>query len=152
MNAHPTRKESVHPMADLQADPFVAAAPEHLPFWQAAEQGRLLLPRCGACARFHWTPRPVCPFCASVDVAWAPASGRGRVYACSTLRRADPPYTVAYVEVDEGPRLLTNLVDMPEAALAIGTPVRVVFQRTDEGRMAPKFTHDNTPSPRGDTP
>lgn len=126
-------------------DPFVAAIPENLPFWQATEEGRLLGKQCQACHKHHWYPRGVCPFCGSTATAWVPLSGRGTIHACSTLRRANPPYTVAYVELAEGPRMLTNLVDMDEAQMAIGTPVRVVFRRTDDGRMAPKFTADDTP-------
>lgn len=121
-------------------DPYVAALPENLPFWQAAEQGRLIGKACKACNLFHWYPRVVCPFCRSADTHWLPMSGRGEVYAFSTLRRASPPYTLAYVQLSEGPMMLTNLVDMTDEEMRIGAPVRVVFRRTDEGRMAPKFT------------
>ena len=103
---------------DFQDDPFVAAHPENLPFWQAAEEGRLLGKRCGDCGQHHWYPRLVCPFCGSANTAWVPLSGQGRIHAFSTLRRASPPYTVAYVELAEGPTLLTNLVDMAEADLS----------------------------------
>ncbi len=126
-------------------DPFVAHNPENLPFWQAAEAGQLLGKRCGDCLQHHWTPRVVCPFCGSANTAWVPLSGRGRIHAFSTLRRADPPYTVAYVELDEGPRMLTNLVDMAEAGMQIGAAVKVVFRRAEEGRQAPKFTLDDDP-------
>jgi uncharacterized OB-fold protein len=127
-------------------DPFVAANPENLPFWQAAEGGRLLGKRCSDCSRHHWTPRVVCPFCGSANTAWVPLSGRGSIHAFSTLRRASPPYTVAYVELVEGPRLLTNLVDMAEADMHIGAAVKVVFRRTEDGRQAPKFTRDDPAS------
>lgn len=130
----------------FQADPFVAANPENLPFWQAAEEGRLLGKRCTDCGKHHWTPRSICPFCGSANTAWVPLSGRGSIHAFSTLRRASPPYTVAYVELAEGPRMLTNLVGMTEAEMRIGAPVKVLFQRTAEGRQAPKFTRDDTVS------
>lgn len=122
-------------------DPYVAAQPENRPFWAAAEEGRLLGRRCQACGQHHWYPRLVCPFCSSANTEWVPLSGRGRIHAFSTLRRADPPYTVAYVELEEGPCMLTNLVDMAEADMHIGQAVKVVFRRTAEGRSAPKFTH-----------
>ena len=128
---------------DFLADPFVAALPENLPFWQAAEEGRLLGKRCTDCGRHHWYPRGICPFCGSANTAWVPLSGRGSIHAFSTLRRASPPYTVAYVELAEGPRMLTNLVDMAEADMRIGAPGKVVFRRTPEGRQAPKFTRDD---------
>ena len=133
------------PADPFLSDPFVAAAPENLPFWQAAEEGRLLGRQCGACGRHHWYPRSTCPFCGTAGTAWVALSGRGRIHACSTLRRASPPYTVAYVELAEGPRMLTNLVDMAEADMRIGAPVKVVFRRTADGRQAPKFTLDDMP-------
>ena len=76
---------------DFLADPFVAALPENLPFWQAAEAGRLLGKRCTDCGRHHWYPRGICPFCGSANTAWVPLSGRGSIHAFSTLRRASPP-------------------------------------------------------------
>lgn len=123
-------------------DPYVAALPENRPFWQAAEEGQFLGKACKSCGKFHWYPREVCPFCHSTDTHWLPLSGRGEVYAFSTLRRASPPYTLAYVHLAEGPTILTNLVDMREDEMQIGANVQVVFRRTDDGRMAPKFTKE----------
>lgn len=147
-SSEPSGQPSRHLSSDLsspvQDDPFVAASPENRPFWQAAEAGRLLGRRCDDCGRHHWVPRGICPFCASTRIAWVPLSGRGSIHAFSTLRRASPPYIVAYVELAEGPCMLTNLVGMAEAEMRIGAPVRVVFERTPEGRMAPKFTRDDT--------
>ena len=124
----------------VRDDPYVAASPENLPFWQAAEEARLLGKTCQECSKVHWVPRSVCPFCGSSRLGWAPLSGRGAVHAWSTLRRADPPYTVAYVQLAEGPIMLTNLVDLGSQEPWIGMPVGVVFQRTEDGRSAPKFT------------
>ena len=121
-------------------DPYVASSPENRAFWQAAEHGSLLGKACGDCGKFHWYPRAICPFCGSPKTEWVPLSGRGQVYAYSTLRRASPPYTVAYVQLAEGPVMLTNLIDIAEADLRIGMPVQVVFRRAEEGRNAPKFT------------
>lgn len=126
--------------SDFTSDPYVLAQPEARPFWEAAARGELLGKACEDCARVHWYPRAICPFCGSARTRWQPLSGRGTVYAFSTLRRASPPYTVAYVQLAEGPTMLTNLVDLDESAMRIGLPVRVVFRPTDEGRVAPKFT------------
>ncbi len=126
-------------------DPYVAAHPENLPFWQATEEGRLMGRACKACGQVHWYPRVVCPFCRSADTHWVELSGRGEVYAFSTLRRASPPYTVAYVQLAEGPTMLTNLVDMAESDMRIGAAVKAVFRRTEDGRMAPKFTAADGP-------
>lgn len=125
---------------DYTQDPYVLAQPEARPFWEAAARGELLGKACEDCGELHWYPRAVCPFCGSLRTAWRRLSGRGTVYAFSTLRRADPPYTVAYVQLAEGPTLLTNLVDMPEDQMRIGLAVEVVFQPAEEGRLAPKFT------------
>jgi uncharacterized protein len=124
----------------LNDDAYAASNPENLLFWQAAEEGKLLGKACSDCGKLHWYPRVICPFCRSANTHWVSLSGRGKVYAYSTLRRASPPYTVAYVQLDEGPTMLTNLVDMPEADMHIGVSVRVVFRRTEDGRTAPKFT------------
>lgn len=123
---------------ELKADPFVAAQPESLPFWLAAERGELLGKRCVDCGKFHWYPRCVCPFCGG-STEWQPMSGHGRLYAFSTLRRASPSYTVAHVELEEGPRMLTRLLDADPQTLKIGMPVRVEFTRTEEGRKVPVF-------------
>lgn len=125
---------------DLKADPYVAGQPESLPFWLAAERGEFLGKRCTDCAKFHWYPRCMCPFCGSSQTEWTPLSGKGRLYAFSTLRRAEPPYTVAYVELAEGPRMLTRLVNVDLASLQIGMPVQVAFERTGEGRKIPVFS------------
>ena len=113
-------------------------------WWAAAKDGRLLLKRCRACNRAHHYPRPFCPHCWSDAVEWEAASGRGTVYTFSTVRVNDlppfgekVPYTVAIVELDEGPRLMTNLVDCEPDDVHIGMPVEVTFRdQTDEFTLA----------------
>ncbi len=126
----------------FEQDPFAKAFPETRAFWQAAEQGQLLLNTCTDCHRPHWYPRAVCPLCGSPRLTWKPASGRGTVYAFSTARRATPPYTLAYVRLAEGPTLMTNLVDVAADDIRIGMAVKVRFQRAEEGRMMPFFAPD----------
>lgn len=107
--------------------------PEAAPFWSAAAAGRLVLPRCDACAQHVWYPRSWCPVCGSDDVSWVELSGRGTIYARTVLRKAmgpwqaAAPFAVAYVELEEGPRLLTNVVTDDPTALSVGDPVRAVF-------------------------
>lgn len=120
-------------------DPFVAAFPETRPFWEAAAEGRLLLPVCEDCAQVHWYPRAVCPMCGGTRLRWTPSRGHGAVYAFSPARRADPQYVLAYVTLEEGPTLMSNLVGAPHDAWSIGQPVRVRFQPSAEGRMMPFF-------------
>ena len=123
----------------FEQDPFVLAHPETREFWAAAAQGRMLLPRCEDCGRTHWYPRASCPLCGGRRLAWIEASGRGSVHAFSAARRADPPYVLAYVTLDEGPTLMTNLVDAAPESLRIGQRVGVVFRPSSEGRMMPFF-------------
>jgi uncharacterized protein len=120
-------------------DPFAAAYPETEEFWRAAAEGTLVLRTCDDCGKAHWYPRAVCPMCGSTKLTWSPASGRGTIYAFSPARRAKPVYTLAYVTLDEGPRLMTNVVNAAPESLQIDQPVRVSFQAADEGRMMPFF-------------
>ena len=113
---------------------------ESLPFWQAADEGRLLLKKCQRCARVHHYPRDICPFCLSDDTTWTPSAGTGTVYSFSTMGKGDDAYTLAYVRLDEGVTLMTNLVDCNPAALRIGQAVRVVFKASQGGHAVPMFT------------
>jgi uncharacterized OB-fold protein len=120
--------------------PAPNSTPETAPFWEAAAKGKLLVKRCTACGRAHHYPRPNCPLCGSDRTEWKDAAGRGVIYSYSVMRRATPPYVIAYVTLDEGPTMMTNLVDCDLDALRIGQPVRVVWTPTDGGPPVPMFT------------
>jgi uncharacterized protein len=111
---------------------------EAAPFWEAAAEGRLVLPVCDACAHPIWYPRSWCPVCGSESVTWTEMSGRGTVYACTVVRRgvgpwADAvPYVGAYVELDEGPRVLTNVVTDDPDAVHVGMAVTAVYVPVSE--------------------
>ncbi|MEU1348838.1 Zn-ribbon domain-containing OB-fold protein [Streptomyces sp. NPDC005776] len=112
------------------------------PYWDAAAEGHLLLRRCRACDRAHHYPREFCPHCWSEDVAWERASGRATLYTWSVVHRNDlppfgtrVPYVAAVVDLAEGPRMMTEVVECEENALAIGMELRVTF-RQDEGHEA----------------
>jgi len=110
------------------------------PFWQAAAVGMLLIRRCKACGAAHWYPRPFCPHCSSDDTDWEPASGGGAIYSFTVTRRAGPvPYVLAYVTLDEGVTMLTNLVDAEIESLHIGQRVRVTFRQAEGGGAVPVF-------------
>jgi uncharacterized OB-fold protein len=126
--------------AHARTIPAPQTTPETEPFWDAAAAGRLVVKHCTACDRPHHYPRSICPFCGSDRTEWRPASGRGTVYAYSVMRRATPPYAIAYVTLEEGVTVLTNLVDCDLDAIRIGQPVRVVFRPTDGGPPVPVFT------------
>ena len=120
-------------------DPFSAAYPETAAFWQAAANGKLMLKRCSDCGKTHWYPRAICPMCSSTKLEWIEASGNGTLYAFSPARRADPPYTLAYVTLAEGPIMMTNIIEAEPEALHLGQAVKVQFQAAAEGRMMPFF-------------
>ena len=110
--------------------------PEARPYWDGLKQGKLMVPRCNACGRPFLYPRVACPHCHARDIGWIEASGRGRLHsfaiAHQSINRAmkvPPPYVLAMVELEEGPRMLTNLVNVaPDPAqLRCDMPVRVVF-------------------------
>ncbi len=91
-----------------------AADPTTEPFWQACSERRLTVQRCTACGSSQFYPRPFCLACEAADLEWVEASGRGTIYSLTTVRMpvADelpPPYLLALVDLDEGPRLLTNI-------------------------------------------
>lgn len=114
--------------------------PETKPFWEAAAEGRLLLKRCRSCGEVHYYPRALCPFCGSGETEWRPASGGGTIYSYSVMRRAEVPYAIAYVTLDEGVTMMTNLVDCDLDAIRIGQRVRLLFKPTEGGPPVPTFT------------
>jgi uncharacterized OB-fold protein len=120
--------------------PAPQPSPETTAFWDGASQGTLLLKKCRACSQVHYYPRPLCPFCGSDATEWQPAAGTGTIYSYSVMRRAEVPYAIAYVTLDEGVTMMTNLVDCDFDRLRIGQKVRVVFTPTDGGAPVPTFT------------
>jgi len=125
--------------------PAPAVNPETKEFWAATAQGQLLVRRCQDCAGLIWYPRAICPECASLRTEWLQVSGRGHVYSYTVNNRGEgayhglPPFVLAYVELDEGPRIMTNIVDTDGHDLAVGLPVEVVFHDTGEGAALPRF-------------
>ena len=116
------------------------ANPETQPFWDAAAEGKLLYKKCAACGEPHFYPRALCPFCFSDRTEWQQASGRGTIYTHSVMRRTPVPYAIAYVTLDEGPTMMTNIVDCDLDAIRIGQKVKLVFKPSDGGPPVPMFT------------
>jgi len=120
---------------------------ETAPYWAALGQGRLDVPVCDACGHHIWYPRSWCPVCQGESVSWTTVSGRGEVYARTTLHKAmgpwgaAAPFVVAYVELDEGPRVLTNVVTDDPAAVEIGTRVEAVFVPVTDPEDGSPATH-----------
>jgi uncharacterized OB-fold protein len=104
-----------------------------------------MLQRCSECQAVVWYPRSLCPRCGSVQLEWFEASGRGSVYTYTVNHRGEGPYreagpyVLAYVELEEGPRLLTNIVDCDPGELRVGMPVQAVFHDTGEGTALVRF-------------
>ena len=121
--------------------PSPAVTTETAQFWSKANEGQLSVPQCRSCGKFHWYPRAHCPFCTSHQVELKTASGRGTIYTYTVMRTKEP-YCVAYVELDEGVRVFTNIVDCDLDALKIGQKVKVVFKPTQDpsGPPATMFT------------
>ncbi len=119
---------------------------DSLPFWEGTNDDRLVLPRCNACNEVIWYPRHFCPKCGADDVSWFEASGSGTIYSFTVVERAQGrwgeqcPYVLAYVELAEGPRVLTNIIDSDPDALAIGTAVTASFDHAEDGRGVLRFT------------
>ena len=119
--------------------PAPEANPETRPFWEAAAKGRLLIGKCASCGKPHYYPRAICPLCGSDATELVEASGRGTVYSYSVMRRVPVPYALAYVTLEEGVTMMTNIVDCDLDAIRIGQRVRLVFKPSDGGPPVPMF-------------
>ena len=107
---------------------------ETRPFWDATREGRFLIRHCLECGKYHFYPRPFCPNCWSERVEWAEATGRAVLYTYSIVVSNDlppfnerVPYVAAVVDLEEGPRVMTNVVDCEFADLRVGMPVEVDY-------------------------
>lgn len=119
-------------------------------FWAATAHGRFVLQRCNSCATVVWFPQRHCPTCWTEDLGTFDAVGRGKVYSFTIIRRGSgdyrnsAPFVLAYVELEEGPRVLTNIVGCEPEDVRIDMPVHLVWHDTDEGnalyRFAPQLT------------
>lgn len=123
--------------------PFVS--PETAPFWAAAKVRRLVVPFCTRCNHPIWYPKRFCGACGTLDVEWRQVSGAGEIYSFSQVHRGEGDYRecrfiLALVDLDEGARLLTNIVDADAADLKIGQRVNVVFQDAGDDAALPRFT------------
>ncbi len=122
--------------------------PEAKPFWDGLREQKLLLPKCGACGHVFFYPRVVCPRCHSRAIAWIQASGRGKLHAFEIAYQAfnkawkvKPPWVLAMVELAEGPRMMTNLVNVEPDPRVIkcDMPVQIVFSKLTDEITLPLF-------------
>jgi uncharacterized protein len=115
------------------------------PYWDAAREKELRLQKCSQCGRFWAPPGPACPFCFSSEFSWDAVSGRGTIASWVKFHKAyhpffqgKTPYLVAFVELDEGPRLIANIVATGGLEVSTGQEVEVVFEDED-GFTLPQF-------------
>ena len=138
-------------MAELDVrKPLPAITNEAKTFWDNAAQQKLTIQRCQACQAWVWTPKPLCNECGSGKVVWTPMSGKGEVYSFTVIRQVvgraasksfepDIPYVIAWVDLAEGPRLITNIIGCPVEKVELGMKVTVQFDKASEKVWLPKF-------------
>lgn len=134
--------------------PLPKPTPETAHFWEGTAHGELRLQRCDDCAHVYFPPRPFCPACSSRSVSVFAASGRGFLDSYVINERPHPafdgPYSIALVRLEEGPRLMTNIVGCEQSpeALVLDMPVRVTFQQVSDEISLPLFA----PADLGEAP
>lgn len=134
-------------MSEAPRKPLPVPTPETQPFWDGLKQHQLRIQRCKACNQAYFYPRPFCPKCFSWDVEWFTATGKAKLHTYTIVHRAPPafrddaPYVLAVAELDEGPRMMTNLVDIvPEhSQLPVDMPLEIVYDDVNEQITLPKF-------------
>ena len=114
--------------------------PETQAFWDAAAAGKLMIGKCTVCGQVHYYPRAICPHCLSDKTELQQASGDGTIYTYSVMRRTPVPYAIAYVTLQEGVSMMTNIVDCDLDKIKIGQGVRLVFKPSESGQLVPMFT------------
>jgi uncharacterized OB-fold protein len=139
----------VKPSAVLER-PLPEPSQESAAFWQAAREHRLLLRCCNACGKFWFPPSCICPHCLSHDIGWQEASGGGYVYSFVVFYRVyhpafakEVPYVVAVIELDEGPRLVSNIIGIDPGLVRCGMRVRVTYDDVSPDVTLPKFAAEN---------
>ena len=126
--------------------PLPIVTVENRPFWEGCQQGKLLLQYCTACHQHQFYPRLYCMQCGSTALRWDEASGQGVIYSYTIIRQNkspefvnDTPYNVAIVQLQEGPRMLSDIVEIDPGELRVDLPVTVVFERVTDMITLPRF-------------
>ena len=131
-------------MSEPRERPAPISTEDSEPFWRAAAEGRLVAQRCCQCGRLRHPPRPMCPQCHSTAHEWSTLTGTGAVYSYSVLHHPrhpafDYPVVAVLVDLDEGIRIVSNLIDVDPADIRIDLPVEVTFAPAAEGMAVPVF-------------
>ncbi len=132
-------------MANLEKLPLPVPTPETQHFWDGTRQDELRLQRCDGCSAVYFPPRPFCPSCSSKAVSVFPASGKATLYSYVINHRSHPaidaPYSIAVVTLAEGPRMMTNIVNVEQTpeALQLDMPLQVTYRKINEEITLPYF-------------
>ncbi|MGD9891711.1 MAG: Zn-ribbon domain-containing OB-fold protein [Dehalococcoidia bacterium] len=128
------------------AKPLPVRTEENAPFWDSAKRHALEMQRCGNCGRFRYPVADFCPRCLSPEFEWQAVSGNATLYSYIIVhQRYDPsfaddlPYNVAVVELDEGPRLVSNIVGIPNGDIRVGMPLTITYEDVTDEFTLPKF-------------
>lgn len=122
-------------MADIGASQSAVASACDQRYFGALAQGTFEIPKCRDCRKFHFFPRICCPFCGSQALDWVAPSGNGTVYSVTIVRKAGGDYTVVLIDLEEGPRLMSRVVEILVEHVKIGMPVRARIDTIDEGPL-----------------
>jgi len=109
--------------------------PETEAFWAACNEGKLMIGKCNDTGKTYWYPRALSPFTLSDNTSPVQASGNGKIYSYSVMRRSPEPYCIAYVTLDEGTTMMTNIVDCDFDNLKCGQTVKLVWKDTEGGKQ-----------------
>jgi uncharacterized OB-fold protein len=134
-------------MQQAPPKPLPRPTPETQPFWDALKQHELRIQRCMACGKPYFYPRPFCPQCFSWDVEWFTCSGKATLHTYEIIHRAprafqaDAPYVIAVVQLEEGPRMMSNIVGVePDPSrLAVDMPLEIIYDDVNSEITLPKF-------------
>lgn len=126
-------------MSEQRKIPSPPESVECKEFWEGCNAEKLMIPRCKDTNQFYWYPRNLSPFTLTDNIEWVEASGKATLYSHSTLRRAKPPYCLAFVTLEEGVTIMTNIVDADFDALEIGQAMQLAFYETENGQKVPVF-------------
>ncbi|MEM7099696.1 MAG: OB-fold domain-containing protein [Pseudomonadota bacterium] len=125
--------------------PLPKPTPETQHFWDGCKAGELRLQKCGECDLVYYPPRPFCPSCSTRNVGVVVATGKARLVSYVINHRPHPawsePHSIAIVELEEGPRMATNIINCPQTpeALQIDMPVEVIFEQASDDITLPLF-------------
>ncbi len=126
--------------------PLPVLTEESRPFWEGCQHGKLLLQYCSECHQYQFYPRLYCMQCSSNELQWVEVSGHGIIYSYTIIHQNkspefvnDTPYYVAIVQLEEGPRMLSNIVEGDATALRVDLPVTVVFDQVTDTITLPRF-------------